>query len=197
MKGINMKNWKFPVIYTICVILAIVAICLAFYLNDEPKNIANDCVLFLGVVGIFMNAVSLLESIKNNKKEREIQKAKMAFDLLKQWDDEHYLEARDYTRAVKKERSKISDDELIKQIDESEDLERSVILVLNYFEQIHLAIEQNLVDEELIGRHLGAVMTEVIERFDCYWQQRTNKATIEVLSSMEDKFKNHKNKVMQ
>ena len=76
--------------------------------------------------------------------------------------------ARKFTRQLKAEKSKLSDESLVAKIENDQDLKQSIILVLNYFDQIRVSEETGRIDAVLFNRSLGPVMEDYHHRFRPY-----------------------------
>lgn len=126
--------------------------------------------LCLGGIGVLL---PLTLNIMNAVEQRASDKIENTFDLLGKWDDSHLLAARNYTRKIKKLKSSISDDDLVKQIQESEELEQSVILVTNYFDHVRYSIKSNRIDVEAFKKSLGSTVISIIDRFWPYYKLQT------------------------
>ena len=85
--------------------------------------------------------------------------------LIQKWDDPHLFQARKYTRRLKDRKSELSDNQLISEINKDEELKQSVILVMNYMDQVRVSIRVNRVDIKLLKQSLGEVILDICRRF--------------------------------
>lgn len=118
--------------------------------------------LMLGGLGVVLPTyISAMNAIDS----RSTQKLENTFRLIEKWDDPLMFAARKFTRELKKSKAKLSDEELIKKIDGDEDLRHSIILVVNYFDQIRVSEKTNRIDCALFNKSLGYVMRDYHHRF--------------------------------
>ncbi len=143
---------KWPIFYGVALtcLLGCLALIYGTYQMEPPQNsstfieVTKMIFLCLGGMGVLL---PITLSVMNSQEQRKFEKIENTFDLISKWDDEHLLKARNYTREIKKNRKNISDEQLIAQIEENEELEQSVILVTNYFEHVRFSLKQNRIIE--------------------------------------------------
>ena len=163
-------------IVTILWIILTIAICWNIYSNAiETKKITNTINIFLLMLGgygvlftVIYNTESIIKNNKQIKQKIEIDKIENTFKLIKAWDDEHLFKARKFTREIKDMRNSISNENLIKKINSDPELRQSVILVLNYIEQIRVSIKHSRINNEMFKNSLGITMVDIIDRFEPY-----------------------------
>ena len=73
----------------------------------------------------------------------------------------------------------------MRQIENNEELEHSVILILNYIENSYMSIESGRIDKEVFKRYLGEVIYGFINRFDNYIKKYSSKKDQEILKQMK------------
>ena len=121
----------------------------------------------------------------NSENDRKFKVIENTYQLIAKYDDPHFAEARKFTRKVKKEDGIISSEYLMRQIENNEELEHSIILILNYIENSYMAIESGRVDKEIFKRYLGEVIYGFINRFDNYIKKYSLKKDQEILNQMK------------
>ena len=165
-----MKNRK---LITVIWLILTIGITILTYLNaDDNKKIFDTGSIFLlmvGGYGVILTLINHTEVIEQNNKILEEQKKdaiiENTFRLLKAWDDEHLLKAREWTREIKRDQNNLSSNELIKKIENDKALEGSVVLVLNYIENVRMSLVVERVDAKLMKNTLGNTLNNIIERF--------------------------------
>ena len=119
--------------------------------------------LCLGGIGVilplYINATNSIES-------RFAAKIENTFSLIEKWDDSHLFAARKFTREIGDSRASMSDDDLLKRIKGDAELRQSVILVLNYFEQVRFSAVNERIDVKQFKSALGSVIVNIIRRFE-------------------------------
>ncbi len=139
---------------------------------DEVKSleILKTAFIILGGLGVvmptYLNIWMSLESSAILKERTEFEKRVRTMDLMKSWESTSLLAARDFTREIKRQRDQMSAEELLKRIDTNADLERSVVMVFNYWEQVRIALKYDLVKIELIKESQGPMYLDLRKRFD-------------------------------
>jgi hypothetical protein len=168
---------KWPIFYGVALtcLLGCLALIYGTYQMEPPQNsstfieVTKMIFLCLGGMGVLL---PITLSVMNSQEQRKFEKIENTFDLISKWDDEHLLKARNYTREIKKNRKNISDEQLIAQIEENEELEQSVILVTNYFEHVRFSLKQNRIEKELFKSSLGITLVPIIDRFWPYYEKK-------------------------
>lgn len=182
-------KWWYFVGMTLLLSAGVAALTAMTYQSQVPANSTQLAetvkTLFaaLGGAGVLL-AITL--NVFNSIEQRTYDKIQNTFDLLTKWDDQHLLKARGLTRAIGKMKSSMSDNELLEKINNSDDLEQSVILVLNYCEHVRFSIVQDRVVVEQFKESLGPTITGIIDRFKPYFdtkpeQVRTHLAQLKEL----------------
>lgn len=130
------------------------------------------------LIPIFTASINAIEGRKFKIMEN-------TYQLIARYDDPHFAEARKFTRKIKKEDGIISSEYLMRQIENNEELEHSVILILNYIENSYMSIESGRIDKEVFKRYLGEVIYGFINRFDNYIKKYSSKKDQEILKQMK------------
>ncbi|EAH6869670.1 hypothetical protein EJ753_08000 [Campylobacter lari] len=142
-----------------------IAIFLCFvYIDDlesRIKAIVSAVSAYVVSSSLVLNAYSIFEKTRADKFNSTMQ-------LLSKWDEKHFIEARDYTRKQQNIKEKKGDEEILKEIKEKLELERSIIMMMNYFEILQTFFENNKIDENIIMEHFAHMIKNIIGRYDCY-----------------------------
>jgi len=180
MKLLKITKKKISVFWLILSI----AIGFATYHNALADKAVFDTVnillLLLGGYGVILTIVNHTESIIENNNEMikklKYSKIENTYNLLRDWDDEHLFKARKLTRDIRDKKSNMSEKKLIKTIEKDDELRQSVILVLNFIDQIRFSINSDRVDKQLIKEHLGDIIVDIIIRFESFSKSISNQA---------------------
>lgn len=136
---------------------------------DKFLDLVKTGFLILGGLGVilptYLNIWQSLESSKIIEERMEFDKLENAFRLIEKWDDNSLLKARQFTREIKELRDSISNNELIRRVNNDSELKQSVIMVFNYWEQVRVSIERGRANESLIKDALNCVFIDMYERF--------------------------------
>ncbi|RXJ84068.1 DUF4760 domain-containing protein [Arcobacter cloacae] len=145
---------------------------LTYQTAAPDKKIFDSTSIFLlmvGGYGVILTLINHTEVIEQNNKILIEQKKdailENTYRLIKAWDDEHLLKARQWTRDIKRRQNNLSANKLINKIEKDKDLEGSVVLVLNYIENVRMSLETERVDAKLMKQTLGNTLNNIIERF--------------------------------
>lgn len=188
MKG----KWLTIGILTVCFIIFTIMFSFVGF-NDESRNFSkvSEIIKFIslsissyGVLfSVLITSFNNIEATKNNSDLVKYNKINNSFSYMNRFDSPSIKEARDITRKMKKDRDKISNDELIrkiegpfedaKDIETQENLKRSVITMFNFFEEIYLSIKNNHSDETILRTVYSEMYIDIYERFSC-WLEKDN-----------------------
>ncbi|OBA12145.1 hypothetical protein A9988_09930 [Acinetobacter calcoaceticus] len=125
--------------------------------------------LCLGGLGV-VSTITL--SVFNSIEDRYMKIIENTYSHITKWDDPHLATARKFTRKLKDTKPNTSDSDLIKQINEDEDLKHSIVLVCNYFEHVRISYLMNRIDIKLFNKSIGPVMEDYNDRLKPYVQSQ-------------------------
>lgn len=149
-------------------ILAAFVVARTVYSSPPPPNsteffeAVKAFLLCLGGIGVIL---STYFTAVNAFIQRRSDTIKNTFDLLTSWDDPHLFQARKLTRRYKARRDDTSNNQLVEEIENDEDLKNSVILVLNYFEHTRFSLKVSRIDKSLFKESLGPTVVDIVDRF--------------------------------
>lgn len=164
-------------VLTLLLVIAVVVIVINTDLSTGEKVIkalqsASFC---LGGYGVFIATFSNIHQSKANNEKAEVLHQydvdKSTFELIRAWDSEPLLRARDYSRELKKRHTQISPDELVNEITANAEREGSVVLLFNYCEYVRVALEHKLINPAIM-KTLYPAMLDILERFRPYMTSR-------------------------
>lgn len=135
-------------------------------LNLNPVFEATKSFL-LGISGAGVVSTMLL-SVLNSIEDRYVKIIENTYTHITKWDDAHLAAARKFTRGLKEQKFKMSDEEFLKHIDDNEDLKHSISLVCNFFENVRISYKTNRIDMKLFNSSLGYVMEDYHHRLRPY-----------------------------
>lgn len=153
------------------VIVAIIALSTEAPLAERLMSMLQMVSFCLGGYGVFIAAYSNIhQSEINNQKADERHKYeidKESFCLVRAWDSDRLLKARDFSRKLREQSHNLSAAELITEIKKDPERESSVVMLLNFCDNIRLGLEQGLLNERIIVT-LKPAMLDILERFKPY-----------------------------
>ncbi|EZP41412.1 DUF4760 domain-containing protein [Janthinobacterium lividum] len=159
-------NWKIILLITSW-LLGTLSLGYITYTSQPPVGSSNIIeaakIIFLSIGGLGVILPTYINSI-NTIEERATQKIENTFRLLEKWDDPMIFAARKFTRNLKDEKDSLSDIDLILRINNDDDLKRSIILMVNYFEQIRISEKTKRIDCALFNESIGAIMKDFHSR---------------------------------
>jgi len=135
--------------------------------EESSKIIETVKIIFLSLGGLGVILPTYISAF-NTIESRSTTVLENTFRLIEKWDDPLMFEARKFTREMKARKSSLSDDQLVAEIEGNPELKQSIILVLNYFDQIRISEETGRVNIALLNRSLGSVMQDYHHRFRPY-----------------------------
>lgn len=153
------------------VAVAVIALNTDAPLADRLMKMLQMVSFCLGGYGVFVAAYSNIhQSEVNNLKAETMHQYeidKESFSLVRAWDADRLLKARDFSRKLREQRHNLSPAELIAEIEKDPERESSVVMLLNFCDNIRLGLEQGLLNERIIVT-LRPPMLDILERFKPY-----------------------------
>jgi len=157
--------------------------------GNELIEAIKTSLLMIGGLGVIISIVYQAEAMFVNSKQIsekiEFDKIENSFELLKDWDNSSLLGARKYTRKIKKERTTISDNELLKKIEEDLDLEHSLVMTFNFWEQVYLSIDKGRVDDSILQTAFKDIYIDMHKRFEVWINKFSSEDTKMTLDNLQ------------
>jgi hypothetical protein len=171
---------KWVIFYTIIVLytIGIIGIAWTTYSNvdisKQSPKIETIKIVFIMIGGLgvilptYLNIWQSLENSEIRKEEKRYLIIENTFKLIEKWDDKLFFDARKYTRKLKDNENSLSPDQILQQIHNDSDLRQSIILLLNYFDDVRISIKHERIDKEIYKSTLGSVVIDICKRFDVF-----------------------------
>ena len=127
------KNKKYWIIgwFIIALLIALTLWFSLESLEERIKAIVSSISAFAVSISLLINAYYIFARSQERKFE-------LTFQIINKWDDEHFMQARDYTRQQQDISKEKGENEILQTIQDKPELKRSVILMLDYFEVIEI-----------------------------------------------------------
>lgn len=172
------SKWNIFIWINVLWIFGTIALGYIAFTSEPPTGstklieVAKIVFLSLGGLGVILPTyISAFNAIE----ARSTQVLENTFRLIEKWDDPLMFAARKFTRELKTEKSKLSDDQLIERIEGDVELKQSIILLLNYFDQIRVSEKTGRINATLFNQSLGPVMQDYYQRFRPYVAKQGDK----------------------
>jgi hypothetical protein len=137
--------------------------------NEQITALIQMALLMLGGLGVVISIIHQSESMIANtaqmRSQIEFQKMENTFSLFSDWDNESLLGASKLTRQVKKEEDSLSKIQLLEKINGDENLEHSVIMAFNFWEQVYLSVKNDRVHEDTLKEAFQELFCDMFKRF--------------------------------
>jgi hypothetical protein len=198
-----MSNYKWRVLFGLSVVWLIFTIVWAMQFVAVPpgstRGYETTKFVFLSVsaFGVLFSALlssfNALEATLNVRDRMDFDRVENSFRIIERWEQPTLKEARDYTRKLKAEEHSTSPSELIRRIEgpvepghetERLKLQRSVIGLFNYFEEIELSIQKNRVDSHLLRQAFKDPYESVYRRFRAYIDTHFDREQRDLLAAL-------------
>lgn len=157
------------ILYVICIIVYVINYIVVPDTSTYKYEAIKFIFLSISAFGVLFSALlssfNSLEASLNIQDKIEFDKTENSFAYMLRWDSPSLKEARDETRRIKKIKDDISTNDLLKRISEDESLERSVITMFNFFEEIYLSIRTCRVNDNLLKEVFADLYKNIHERF--------------------------------
>lgn len=112
------------------------------------------------------HASHLREQLGWREEDRRWLKVENAIRLLERWDQPAYMLARDFVRHNEAARERWSNDDLREQIKNNAELDRSIRLMLNYFDDVRQSLKRDRVPPEVVRDSLHETYERVFRFFE-------------------------------
>lgn len=131
------KNKKYWIIgwFIIALLIALTLWFSLESLEERIKAIVSSISAFAVSISLLINAYYIFARSQERKFE-------LTFQIINKWDDEHFMQARDYTRQQQDISKEKGENEILQTIQDKPELKRSVILMLDYFEVIESVLQK-------------------------------------------------------
>ena len=194
MRSIIWKKWTVIVGLGIVWMIGTILYC-KYIIPDNPKDstwaIESGKFTLLALSGygilftVLLSSFNSLEATQNMLYKIKWDKTENSFGFMERWDSPSIKQARDISRTIRSEHESISIEELIHRVDSEPDLKRSVITMLNFFEEMYLSILADRVDENWLKVAFLDVYKEVYAIFGAWIQRQedTQKKNLQYLNS--------------
>ena len=155
------------------------------FLMEQTKfvciSISAFGVLFSALLTSYNSIEATLNTLDGLGLQRQLQDEAHArtatensFKFLERWDAPSLRDARDVPRAIQKIEDQLSQKQLLDKIEAETATERSVITMFNYFEEIHLSMVNNRVNEVVLRDALGAAYVSLYQRFKSWIEKHVS-----------------------
>lgn len=123
----------------------------------------------LGVmVATFFSVYNSLETARTVDARIQFDRIENTYDLIKAWDAAALLEARKWSRELKAKHKDLSSNQLIAEIEGNANLKQSVILLLNYFDQLRVSVVHGRAVPSILSESLYSTFVDIFDRFKPY-----------------------------
>ena len=147
--------------------------------------------VMMGGFGVFVAtyfyAFNSLEASKTAEARLRFDIIEYTYSLIKEWDDPSLLAARRYSREIKAKHRELSANDLIKEIDSTPELKESIVLLINYFEQMRVSINTARVDNRVLADSMKPTFLDIFERFKPYISEKFPAKILNDLNDLKDK----------
>lgn len=106
-----------------------------------------------------------LDSVKKEEATIDFKKIENSFYFVAKWETPLLKGARRYTRTIRDEREKISDEALVNKIKSDQDLRESLICTFNFWEELYVSIEYKRVVEPILKEAFSEIFCDMYTRF--------------------------------
>jgi len=145
-------------------------------LTKPTEEIMKLIFISLGGYGVvsatLINIWNAWDTSKSLADKIEFDKTENSFKYFERWDNQSLKEARDLTRKIKKDVSTLSDDDLLNKINNNESIERSVITMFNFWEEIYKSIDEKRVNADLLKETFGSIYCDIYTRFKVWREDK-------------------------
>ncbi len=136
-----------------------------------------------------LSSFNSLEATQHVEDKIRFDRVENSFAYMQQWDSGHLLQARDLIREIAKQKNALSQEEIGKRFSSNVALERSVVNVFNFVEEIYMSIASGRVDETLLKDAFREVFQTNYECFFLAFKTYSNFSTIHNVNLLHERWK--------
>lgn len=135
---------------------------------EAAKFVFTSISAFGVLFSVLLTSFNSLEVSLNVRDRIAFDRIENSFEYMRRWDSPVLRDARDETRRIGKEEHQLSQKEINSQIKSNGDLERSVITMFNFFEEIELSIQKDRVDHSSLEKAFASLYVRIHNRFQIW-----------------------------
>ncbi|MDA2924637.1 DUF4760 domain-containing protein [Acidobacteria bacterium AH-259-L09] len=146
---------RFPVNYSVALGIAVVILTLAYWYFDYSKTV-QFLAIAAGVAAGILSAIyvgrGLASAAAQRQAEVEARRVAGAFDFARRWNDPRLEEIRKTYGFARRSAKGKAPDQIDQILEKQVDLKEAVLAVLNFFEEMSIAVSTKTADEETLKR---------------------------------------------
>jgi len=144
-----------------------------------------------------LTSFNSVEATSNVNDKMAFDRTENAFDYIARWEAPALKDARDWTRRMASERNTLSPDDLCRRITgkppgtpspDQQSLQRSVITMFNFFEELELSINYARVEEPVLRRAFAETYHSIYSRFLPWIEQEISREQQALLKSLDKRW---------
>lgn len=141
-------------------------------LRDTERFMATGFAMAAAILGAYYVGRGLQDTVRQREEEIRDRRVARAFHYVERWNDPALLTLKHKWRIIVDSAKDKSSEELAKEL--ADDLDKSTIVVevLNFFEEISLAVNEGVADEETAIRLFGGAMREYFSTLKLWMEKR-------------------------
>ena len=182
MNWLKSNKWNIMgLLFAVWLIFTIVyAINFVVVPQDSTKTyeVVKFIFLSISVFGVLfstlLSSFNSLEATSNIQDKLRYDRTENSFSFIARWDSPSLKAARDITREVGRKQNKLSPDQIMNKIKTVSDLERSVITMFNYFEEMYMSIEAGRVNEVILVEAFADIYVGIYGRFNNWVESQSS-----------------------
>ena len=190
-------GWRFTIPVTIrfsvAWLLAVIAVGLAVvtWYNYSDDGRRRTIIFGTSVVGGILTIWGILQASENIRLSNTEKQRLAAFRFMERWNAPAFLEQKRAWRALNEELDSLPDKEAAKIVGDALEKRMAVSDVLNFFEEMAIAIRAETADEEMLKRYFRTVVLKLQTRYG-FWMRihrelrKAPRYWIEIESVMEE-----------
>ena len=156
---------------------------------EATKFVFTSISAFGVLFSVLLTSFNSLEASLNVQDRIAFDRIENSFEYMRRWDSSALRDARDETRRIRKQQDRLSPDDIISRINSNDDLERSVITMFNFFEEIELSIQKDRVDKPSLQKAFGSLYVPIHDRFKTWIKTGSDSSQRQNLESLRDRWR--------
>ena len=116
-----------------------------------------------------------LLNLKFLEENQKLEKKKVSLQLLAKWDSDQFKEKRNFYRATRRIRCKLTDEQLVAEVESNEMHRNSLLDIANFFEDVEQSIRHNIADEKILQDGFKPLVISIRETYEPWFEMLKNR----------------------
>ncbi len=160
-----------PLVWVLAITVLWAVGAIGFYYGDAPARadivfLATNA--FAALLAALVTSIAAFREAKSSAQNVRMGTLNNTFAYLEKWDSPLLMQARDLIRKYGSQKNQLSKKTVLDAIKQDQGIERSVITILNFFQDVKLSCDHDRVLEPILRRAFARPYVELYELFELW-----------------------------